>query len=152
MKTTIRLHGFLLLMLLSIGALAESGLTNVASSFSVNETTDRLVSAAQKAGLKIFARIDHAAGAESVGETLRPTELVIFGNPKVGTALLTSDQRAGIDLPLKALVWQDAEGKVWLSYNTPDYLFGRFSIEDRGEVKAKVTAALANLAQAATQP
>jgi uncharacterized protein (DUF302 family) len=100
----------------------------------------------------VFNRIDHAAGAAKVGKTLRPTQLIIFGSPKVGTALMTSDQRVGIDLPLKALVWQDAEGKVWLSYNSSDYVFNRFAINDRPKVKSNVTGALAKLAKQATQP
>ncbi|MCU7844537.1 MAG: DUF302 domain-containing protein [Candidatus Thiodiazotropha sp. (ex Monitilora ramsayi)] len=131
---------------------AGGGLINQSSQFSVQKTADRFVVAAEKAGLKIFARIDHAAGAAKVGKSLRPTQLIIFGSPKVGTALMTSDQRAGIDLPLKALAWQDAEGKVWLSYNSPDYLFGRFGIDDRSAVKKKITGALLKLAGAATQP
>ena len=142
---------FILFMLLSLGARADGGLVNVASLFGVQETADRFVAAAEKAGLKIFARIDHAAGAAKVGKSLRPTQLVIFGSPKVGTALMTSDQRVGIELPLKALAWQDAEGKVWLSYNSPDHLFGRFSINDREKVKQKVTGALAKLTAAATK-
>ena len=138
-------------MFLSFGTQAETGLVNVASTFGVQETADRFVAAAEKAGLKIFARIDHAAGAAKVGKSLRPTQLVIFGSPKVGTALMTSDQRAGIELPLKALAWQDAEGRVWLSYNSPEHLFGRFSITDREKVKQKVTGALAKLTAAATK-
>lgn len=131
---------------------ADGGLINQSSQFTVQKTADRFAKAAEKAGLKIFARIDHAAGATKVGKSLRPTQLIIFGSPKVGTALMTSDQRVGIDLPLKALAWQDAEGKVWLSYNSPDYLFGRFSIVDRVAVKKKVTGALSKLVAAATQP
>ncbi len=131
---------------------ADTGLVNVASQYSVAETADRYVAAAKQAGLKIFNRIDHAAGAAKVGQRLRPTQLIIFGSPKVGTALMTSDQRIGIDLPLKALAWQDAEGNVWLSYNSPDALLGRFKIEDRVEVKKKITGALGKLARAATQP
>jgi uncharacterized protein (DUF302 family) len=131
---------------------ADTGLVNVASHYSVAETADRYVAAAKKAGLKVFNRIDHAAGAAKVGQQLRPTQLIIFGSPKVGTALMTSDQRIGIDLPLKALTWQDGEGKVWLSYNSPDALLGRFKIEDRAEVKKKITGALGKLARAATQP
>jgi uncharacterized protein (DUF302 family) len=150
MKTATRLLP-VLFMLLAFGARAETGLVNVASAFNVAETADRFAAAAEKAGLKIFARIDHAAGAAKVGQELRPTQLIIFGSPKVGTALMTSDQRVGIDLPLKVLAWQDAEGKVWLSYNSPDFLFGRFTIEDRAPVKQKVTGALKKLTKAATQ-
>jgi uncharacterized protein (DUF302 family) len=151
MKTTINL--LLRLTLLTATAVqADAGLLNVPSQFSVQDTAERFAKAAEKAGLKIFARIDHAAGAAKVDMSLRPTQLVIFGSPKVGTALLTSDQRIGIDLPLKALVWQDAEGKVWLSYNSPDYLLGRFAIEDRVSVKQKIAGALAKFAATATQP
>lgn len=150
MKTTTRLLS-VLLMALAFGARADGGLINVASAFSVAETAERFVAAAEKAGLNIFARIDHAAGAASVGQALRPTRLIIFGSPKVGTALMSSDQRVGIDLPLKVLAWQDAEGRVWLSYNSPDHLFGRFAIEDREPVKGKIAGALAKLARAATE-
>jgi uncharacterized protein (DUF302 family) len=150
MKTATRLLP-VLFMLLAFGARAETGLVNVASAFNVAETADRFVAAAEKAGLKIFARIDHAAGAANVGQELRPTQLIIFGSPKVGTALMTSDQRVGIDLPLKALAWQDAEGKVWLSYNSADSLFGRFAIDDRAPVKKKIAGTLRKFAKAATQ-
>jgi uncharacterized protein (DUF302 family) len=151
MKTTINRLG-LLLILLTFGAQAETGLIDVQSAFGVPETAERFAAAAEKAGLKIFARIDHAAGAAQVKTDLRPTQLIIFGSPKVGSALMTSNQRVGIDLPLKAMAWQDAEGRVWLSYNSPDYLFGRFAIENRAPVKQKITGTLAKLAAAATQP
>ncbi len=151
MKTTIKLFSYLLL-LLTFGAQAETGLVTQASAFDVPQTADRFVAAAEKAGLNIFARIDHAAAAAKVEMELRPTQLIIFGSPKVGSALMTSDQRVGIDLPMKALVWQDEAGKVWLSYNSPDHLFGRFTIENRPEVKQKITGALAKFAAAATQP
>ncbi|MCU7848271.1 MAG: DUF302 domain-containing protein [Candidatus Thiodiazotropha sp. (ex Lucinoma kastoroae)] len=151
MKITISLLTILLLLTVTV-VQAEAGLINVSSQFGVQETADRFVSAVEKAGLKVFNRIDHAAGAAKVDKSLRPTQLIIFGSPKVGTALLTSDQRIGIDLPLKALAWQDAEGKVWLSYNSLDYLFNRFAIDDRAKVKKNITGALAKLSQSATQP
>jgi uncharacterized protein (DUF302 family) len=151
MRTKINiLTAFILLTATAVEA--GTGLVNVPSQFSVQETADRFAAAAEQAGLKIFARIDHAAAAAKVEMSLRPTQLIIFGSPKVGTALMTSDQRAGIDLPLKALAWQDAEGKVWLSYNSPDYLFGRFAIDDRAPVKQKISGALAKFSKAATQP
>ncbi len=130
---------------------ADTGLVNVASPHDVDTTADRFVAAVEQAGLKVFSRIDHAAGAAQVGETLRPTQLIIFGSPKVGTALMNADQRVGIDLPLKALVWQDAENKVWVSYNSSDYLFGRFSIEGRDPVKLKITQALGKFAASAAE-
>ncbi|MEJ2406141.1 MAG: DUF302 domain-containing protein [Candidatus Thiodiazotropha sp.] len=130
---------------------ADRGLVNVESQHDASTTADRFVAAVEQAGLKVFSRIDHAAGAAQVGETLRPTQLIIFGSPKVGTALMNADQRVGIDLPLKALIWQDEEGKVWVSYNSPDYLFGRFSIEGRDPVKQKITQALGKFAAAAAE-
>jgi uncharacterized protein (DUF302 family) len=140
-----------LLFLLAFGVQAETGLVNVASRYDVNETADRFISAVEQEGLKIFARIDHAAGAAEVGKALRPTQLVIFGSPKVGTALISSDQRVGIDLPLKMLVWRDKEGQVWLSYNNPDHLFGRFGIENRKPVKEKMTQVLKKLVTQAAE-
>ena len=83
---------------------------------------DRLETEIRAQGITVFARIDHAAGAAEAGFTLRPTELLIFGNPRAGTPLMQSVQTIGIDLPLKTLVWQDASGKTWLSYNEPSWL------------------------------
>lgn len=141
-----------LLLLIITPVQADDGLVNVRSQHDVNQTLDRFEAAAKGAGLKIFARIDHAKGAVSVGKTLRPTQLLIFGSPKVGTGLMSSDQRIGIDLPLKALAWQDAEGVVWLSYTRPAYLLNRYGIEDRPQIEQKVSGALAKFAKAATQP
>ncbi len=97
----------------------NDGLVSVQSRVSANETLDRLLVALATRKLTVFARVDHAAGAASVGLPLRPTEVVMFGNPKGGTALMQDRQLAGIDLPLKALIWQDADGKVWLTDNDP---------------------------------
>jgi uncharacterized protein (DUF302 family) len=152
MKKTTSIFLLLALLVSACMAVADAGLVNLQSQFSVEKTADRFAAAATEAGLEVFNRIDHAAGAAKVGKTLRPTQLIIFGSPKVGTALMTSDQRVGIDLPLKALVWQDAEGSVWLSYNSSDYVFNRFAINDRSKVKSNVTGALEKLAKQATQP
>ena len=100
----------------------DNGLMSVQSRVSARETLDRLFAALTERKLTIFSRIDHAAGAASVGLSLRPTEVVIFGNPKGGTALMQDRQSSGIDLPLKALVWEDAEGKAWLTYNDPAWV------------------------------
>jgi len=97
--------------------MADDGLITVASRFSVSETLDRLVAFAASHGLVVFARIDHAEGAAKVGMRLRPTELLIFEHPKGGTPLMQDRQSSGIDLPVKALAWEDADGKVWLAYN-----------------------------------
>jgi uncharacterized protein (DUF302 family) len=101
------------------------GLVTLASPHSAAVTMGRLEAVVKERGLNVFARIDHAAGAAKIGKTLRPTELLIFGNPQGGTPLMECAQTAGIDLPLKALVWEDAAGKTMLSYNAPDFLAKR---------------------------
>ena len=111
--------------LMTGSALAADGLVTVASNVGAKQTIDRLEAVLKAGGGTIFARIDHAAGAASVNLPLRPTELLIFGNPKGGTPLMQAQQTIGIDLPLKALAWEDAAGKVWLSYNDPVWLAGR---------------------------
>jgi uncharacterized protein (DUF302 family) len=101
--------------------------------------------------MSVFARIDHAAGASSAGLTLRPTEVLIFGNPTGGTPLMQAAQTIGLDLPLKALVWQDASGDSWLSYNDPVWLARRYGLAGETEtVAGKLSAALAAVALAAT--
>jgi uncharacterized protein (DUF302 family) len=132
--------------------MAQEGLVSFTSRYSAPETMQRLLAALAKRDLNVFARIDHAANAAAVGMPLRPTEVVLFGNPKGGTALMQDQQRAGIDLPLKALVWQDAEGKVWLSYNAPDWIAARAGLgaASAGAV-ATMTQALAAIAEEATK-
>jgi uncharacterized protein (DUF302 family) len=102
--------------------------------------------------MNVFIRINHAQGAQKIGKELRPTELIIFGNPKVGTPLMQCRQSVAIDLPQKALIWQDAQDQVWLSYNDPNYLVARHQIPGCGEVIKKVGMALGNFAKAATIP
>lgn len=114
-----------LLLAPSSAALGADGLIAVKSPFAAKETMDRFEANAKKRGLNIFARIDHAAGAAKIGKTLRPTEVLIFGNPQGGTPFMECEQSVGIDLPLKALVWQDAQGQVWLGYNDPAYIAKR---------------------------
>jgi uncharacterized protein (DUF302 family) len=128
----------------------EDGLITVASKYSVKETLDRLEGTLKAKDITIFARIDHAAGAASVAMPLRPTELLIFGNPKAGTPLMQSNPTIGIDLPLKMLGWQDAGGKVWITYNDPGWLARRHRLgpETQAGVNA-LTNLLANLAKAA---
>ena len=121
---------FLLLFLLSVGAWAADGLITVKSAYSVKETIDRFETAAKARGLNIFLRLDHAAGAKKIGRELRPTELLVFGNPQGGTPLMECAQSAGIDLPLKALAWQDGGGQVWLGYNDPVFLAARHAARD----------------------
>ncbi|HLG84596.1 MAG TPA: DUF302 domain-containing protein [Bradyrhizobium sp.] len=105
--------------------MAAEGLISVKSNFGSKQTMERLEAAVSERGLTVFARIDHAAGAEQAGMPLRPTELLIFGSPKGGTPVMQSAQTAGIDLPLKALVWQDDGGTTWLSYNDPRWIASR---------------------------
>src|SRR5437868_4768381 len=113
------------------------GLNSIRSSFGPKETMDRLVAEIGAKGLKVFARIDHAAGAAEVGLTLRPTELIIFGNARGGTPLMQSAQTVGIDLPLKALVWQDAAGKTWISYNEARWIVQRHNIANAESIVNK---------------
>ncbi|ESW91146.1 DUF302 domain-containing protein [Mesorhizobium sp. C280B] len=110
--------------------MVKNGLITLQSRFGVAETIDRLVGTVERAGLLVFARIDHAAGARSVEASLRPTQLLIFGNPKGGTPLMQDRQLAGIDLPVKALAWEDEQGKVWLSYNDAHWLAERHGLGD----------------------
>ena len=133
--------------------MAAEGLTTVASSFGPKETMDRLEAEIKARGITVFARIDHAAGAAQAGLSLRPTELLVFGNAKAGTPLMQSNQTIGIDLPLKALVWQDASGKVWLSYNDPASLAKRHLAGAGTEPIIRVmTGLLGELARKATTP
>jgi len=127
-----------------------NGLTTLPSSHSVKDTIDRLVAAVESKGLSVFARIDHAAGAQQAGMTLRPTELLIFGNARGGTPLMQVHQTLGIDLPLKALAWQDADGRTWLSYNEPAWLVARYGGADSlGEAVQRLAGTLAALSKAA---
>ncbi|MBW4667178.1 MAG: DUF302 domain-containing protein [Cyanomargarita calcarea GSE-NOS-MK-12-04C] len=131
---------------------ANNGIVRVKSAFSVSETTQRFESIAQQQGLKIFAKIDHAAGAKSINQELRPTQLIIFGNPTAGTPLMQCNQTAGIDLPQKALIWQEEQGQVWFGYNSPKYLMARHQLKGCGEEAIqKIDNALSMLAQKATQ-
>jgi len=115
------------------------GLTTIPSSVGAKETMDRLEKKIRANGMEVFARIDHAAGAAKVGLTLRPTELIIFGNARGGTALMQSVQTVGIDLPLKVLVWEDASAKTFISYNEPSWIAQRHGIADAEPVVSKMT-------------
>ncbi len=143
---------FIALFSISLPAFADNGLVSVKSAHDVKATADRLEAVLAEKGMTVFARIDHAAGAEKAAMQLRPTELVIFGNPKVGTPLMQCDQNVAIDLPQKALIHEDASGQVWLSYNNPAYLAGRHQLQECSAVLTKVEGALKNFANAATQP
>ena len=127
-----------------------AGLTVLPSSYDPKTTMNRLITAVEKRNMAVLARIDHAAAAEKFGLKLRPTELLIFGNPRVGTSLMQAVQASGIDLPLKALVWLDAEGRTWLSYNNADWIGARHhtGVAAAPAIQA-MTAALVAVAQEA---
>ena len=150
MKLLTLVFGALLVTFSSFVSAAD-GLVAVKSPHSAVATLDKLESLVEQRGLTVFARIDHAAGAAKIGQTLRPTALLIFGNPQGGTPLMQCAQTAGIDLPLKMLVWEDAQGKVWLGYNDPAYLAQRHAA-DSCPVVGKLQAALAGLAATVAAP
>ena len=141
----------LLALVAALPAHAADGMTAVKSPHSVKDTVDRLETAAKARNLVVFLRVDHAAGAQKAGRTLRPTELLVFGNPQGGTPLMECAQSAGIDLPLKALVWQDEAGQVWLGYNDPQYLAARHGAPTCAVVP-NLKKALEGLAAEATRP
>jgi len=125
------------LFILASQVYADNGIISVKSSHDVKATADRLENMLKQKGMTVFIRINHAEGAQKVGIKLRPTELVVFGNPKVGAPLMQCSQSTAIDLPQKALVWEDSEGQVWLSYNDPNYLVMRHGITECAEVIKK---------------
>lgn len=135
----------LALCTLSAGAAGTEtdGLIIKKSDFGVTKTLDRLGIALERAGIKVFARIDHTKGAQSVGMELPPTAVIIFGTPKIGTPLMTSNPAIGLDLPLKAVAWKDSDGTVNLAYTDPAWLAKRYAIVDRDDIFKKMTGALA---------
>lgn len=146
------LFAVLSIFMLTGTALAQGGLISVKSSHDVATTVSRLESALMEKSITVFARIDHAQGAQRIGQVLNPTVLIIFGNPALGTPLIQRSRTIGIDLPLKALIWEDRTGDVWFTYNSPDYLARRHGITEMDDLVQKMEAALSNFAMAATQP
>lgn len=130
---------------------AADGLVALKSPRSATETMSRLEELVKKRGLTVFARIDHAAGAARIDKTLRPTQLLIFGNPQGGTPFMECAQTAGIDLPLKALVWEDAAAQVWVGYNDPAWLAQRHRAA-KCPVVETLRKALSGLADATVAP
>ena len=129
----------------------DDGMVTLESSYPVRETVDRLTAAARRAGLQIFARIDHGGNAATIGMRLRPTELLIFGNPRGGTPLMLDGQTAGIDLPVKALAWEDDQGRTWLTYNQARWIARRHGLGAPSQAAVSaLEAGLAQLAAAAT--
>jgi uncharacterized protein (DUF302 family) len=129
-------------------AFAADGLVSLKSPYSAKHTMNRLEEVIKQKGLNVFARIDHAAGAAKIGKSLRPTEVIIFGNPQGGTPFMECAQSVGIDLPLKALVWEDASSQVWLGYNDPIYLGQRHGARQCPVIE-NLRKALAGIAEAA---
>jgi uncharacterized protein (DUF302 family) len=146
MRHVVRCSAVLFLLWSSFAWSAE-GLVTVKSPYSAKETADRFEAAVKQKGLNLFARIDHATGAAKIGKTLRPTEVLIFGNPQGGTPLMECVQTAGIDLPLKALVWEDKAGQVWLGYNDPAYLANRHHAANCGNVVQNMSKMLSSIVQ-----
>ncbi len=140
----------LLISSITISAEAADGLVNVQSSFNVKETADRMESILKEKGMTVFNRIKHSESAGKVDIELRDTELIIFGNPKVGSPLMNCQQSVAIDLPQKALIWEDDKTTVWISYNDPRYLEKRHNIVGCEEVISKIEKALSSIAESAS--
>ena len=131
---------------------APLGFIALESPYSVEETVTRLQTLLENNGITVFAQVDHAAGAASVELVLPPTQVIIFGNPRVGTPLMQCGQSVAIDLPQKALIWEDEAGQVYLGYNDPRYLAERHNLSDCEDAIARVETALGNISQTAVAP
>ena len=131
--------------------MSGDGLITIASAFPVAETVDRLAAAAEAAGMTVFARVDHAGGAAEAGMELRPTEVILVGNPRGGTPLMQDGQTAGIDLPLRALAWEDGDGQVWVTTNDTSWIAARHGLgEASAAAISAVSAGLARIVGEAT--
>ncbi len=135
--------------LLAPPATAADGLISIASAHSVEETADRLETVLADKGMTVFNRVRHSEAAAGAGVELRDTQLIIFGNPQVGSRLMACQQSVAVDLPQKALVWEDEDSRVWISYNDPEYLAARHAMAGCEEVTAKIEKALAAITSAA---
>jgi len=142
----------LILVLFTSIATAAEGLVTITSPHSVKQTTDRLEKAVTDAGFTIAVRWNHSKGAEKVGLRLAPEEILIFGKPKAGTLLMQSNPTAGIDLPMKYLVWEDAQGKVHVAWNDPAWIAERHGITDRAKLVSKMQGVLRKLAEKGVAP
>ena len=138
-----------LYLVISFNSFAAEGLINVFSQHSFEDTANKLEEVLRDNGMKVFSRVPHSSDALKTGIELPSTELIIFGNPKVGSKLMQCAQTVAIDLPLKALVWQDKDNKVWISYNDPEYLKKRHHMEGCGMQLKNVSGALNKLTSAA---
>ena len=146
-------------LVLTIAALASTqsfaevanGMARVKSAHSVTATIDKLEAVLRKKGMTIFKRVTHSEAGAKVGIEIRDTELLIFGNPKIGTKLMQCGQTAAMDLPMKGLAYKDESGQVWLAYNDPQYIANRHHVDGCNKVIGKMSTALANFSKAATQ-
>jgi uncharacterized protein (DUF302 family) len=150
MKSITRIAAVAAFALASIAS-AQDGLIAVKSPMKTKATMDKFEAIVKEKGMNVFARVDHAAGAMKVNKTLRPTEVLIFGNPQGGTPFMECAQSVGIDLPLKALVWEDKDGQTWIGYNDPKYLAARHKTECAGVVENMGKAMNAFVQAAVTQ-
>ena len=137
----------LLIAFIAIPAKAADGVITIQSTFNVQETADRMERILKEKGMTLFNRIKHSEGADKIGIKLRDTELIIFGNPKVGSPLMKCQQSVAIDLPQKALIWEDDKSKVWISYNDPKYLAKRHNMIGCDGTISKIEKALAGIAK-----
>jgi uncharacterized protein (DUF302 family) len=131
--------------------MAAEGMINVQSDYSVKETVERLENILKEKGMTIFTLVKHSEGAANIGIEMTETELIIFGNPKVGSPLIKCQQTVAIDLPQKALIWTDKQGKVWTSYNDPRYLEKRHNISGCEEILVKIEKALSGIINTASK-
>jgi uncharacterized protein (DUF302 family) len=137
-------------MLIAVPSFGAEGVVTRRSAHSVEETMNRLEQAVRARDLVVIARVDHAGAAQRAGLALRPTQLLIFGHPRSGTPLMARAQTVGIDLPLKALVWQDEQGQVWLGYNDPAWLAQRHGLTEPAQILQAIKTTLEALAGSAT--
>jgi YD repeat-containing protein len=140
------------LTFLTLAHAGDNGLITKKSAHPPKETIDRLETLLTKKGITVALRWSHSDRASGVGIDVRPTELIIFGNPRLGSHMFTSNQTAGIDFPMKVLAWEDADGQTWVTYNDPSYLAERHGIDDRTEIVQKMSGALQKLTDAAAAP
>ncbi|MCG8561603.1 MAG: DUF302 domain-containing protein [Hyphomicrobiales bacterium] len=143
------LAGLALFFAFATAAQADGHIVVKQSNHSVAKTLDRLAEILKSKGATVFARVDHAAGAKKIGTDMKPTQLLIFGNPKLGTPLMQAERKIGLDLPMKALAWEDDAGKVWLAYGAPADLKTRYQVSGQDKVFGKMTGVLGKLTDAA---
>jgi uncharacterized protein (DUF302 family) len=139
------------LVILAVPVWADTGVVTVSSSVGFSDTLERFKAVLKEKGVKVVFELDHQANGKRVEESLNKTHLLLFGNPKLGTPLMRSVRSIGIDLPMKVLIWEDDDGKVFLTYNDPQYLAARHSIEDNKAIFRKMSAVLKVLTTTAAQ-